>query len=342
VAEDDKLSAIDRVLVVGPSWVGDMVMAQSLFKVLCDRNLTTEIDVLAPAWSKPVLDRMPEVSSAIEMPVGHGALQLASRRRIGKALATKNYDQAIVLPGSLKSALIPWFAGISVRTGYLGEHRWGLLNDIHKLDKTELPLNVQRYAGLGYNKSEAKNLNPPNPELRVDALSKKLTLDQFKLSADRPILGLCPGAEFGPAKRWPARYFAEVARVKQEEGWRIWIFGSNKDAEVAREINRLSGNSCVDLCGKTNLGEAIDLMSCAKSVVTNDSGLMHVAAAVGVHVIAIYGSSSDAFTPPLTDNRDLLNLNLSCSPCFKRECPLQHFNCMEQLTPQSVLTRLSK
>jgi heptosyltransferase-2 len=173
-------------------------------------------------------------------------------------------------------------------------------------------------------------------------LSKQVTLDQFKLSVDRPILGLCPGAEFGPAKRWPVRYFAEVARVKQEEGWRIWIFGSNKDAEVAREINRLSGNSCVDLCGKTNLGEAIDLMSCAKSVVTNDSGLMHVAAAVGVHVIAIYGSSSDAFTPPLTDNRDLLNLNLSCSPCFKRECPLQHFNCMEQLTPQSVLTRLSK
>ena len=312
-------------------------MAQSLFKVIKINDSDAQISVLAPSWSKFVLDRMPEVSEIVEMPVGHGALQLGLRRRLGKSLGFGKFNQAIVLPGSLKSALIPWFAGITKRTGYIGEQRWGLINDIRRLDKVALPLNVQRYVALGAEKTAAVVKKPPYPQLQINRSERQSALDRFDLSLEQPVLALCPGAEFGPAKRWPARHFAEVARVKKEQGWQIWIFGSDKDAEVSTEINRLSNQACTDLCGKTTLGEAIDLMSCTSSVVTNDSGLMHVAAAVGVHVIALYGSSSDDFTPPLTDNCDLLNLRLPCSPCFKRECPLGHFNCLNHLLPESVL-----
>jgi len=328
------------ILVVGPSWVGDMVMAQSLFKVIKANQSDVGIYVLAPAWSEPVLDRMPEVAGNIEMPVGHGALQWGMRRKLGSELKNKNFDQAIVLPGSLKSALVPWFAGISKRTGYLGEQRWGLLNDIRQLDKLAFPLNVERYVALGLRKSESIPAAIPFPDLQINRSERNVALKSFGLSLDNPVIALCPGAEYGPAKRWPAQHFAEVARQKKSEGWDVWIFGSAKDVETADEINRLSRNVCIDLCGKTRLGEVIDLMSCARYVVTNDSGLMHVAAAVGCYVIALYGSSSDSFTPPLTDHCDRLSLNLECSPCFKRECPLGHFNCLNDLTPEMVLEKI--
>ncbi len=329
------------ILVVGPSWVGDMVMAQSLFKVIKTNQPDVEIHVLAPAWSEPVLDRMPEVTATIEMPVGHGSLQWRMRRKLGSALKNKCFDQAIVIPGSLKSALVPWFAGISRRTGFVGEQRWGLLNDIRRLDKSALPLNVERYVALGLGKYDSVPNPIPFPDLRINSAEKDAALEKFGLSLDKPLVALCPGAEYGSAKRWPVRHFAEVARQKQFDGWQVWIFGSTKDAEVADEINRLSGNLCIDLCGKTTLGEVIDLMSCARDVVTNDSGLMHVAAAVGCHVIALYGSSSDAFTPPLSDHCDRLNLNLECSPCFKRECPLGHLNCLNDLAPGMVLEKMT-
>jgi heptosyltransferase-2 len=328
------------ILVVGPSWVGDMVMAQSLFKVIKANQPDARIYVLAPAWSEPVLDRMPEVAESIEMPVGHGALQWGMRRKLGSDLKNKNFDQAIVLPGSLKSALVPWFAGISKRTGYVGEQRWGLLNDIRRLDKAVLPLNAERYVALGLGKSEPIPATIPFPDLQINRTERDAALNSFGLSLNKPVTALCPGAEYGPSKRWPAQHFAEVARQKKSEGWYVWIFGSEKDVEVANEINRLSGNGCINLCGKTSLGEVIDLMSCARYVVTNDSGLMHVAAAVGCYVIALYGSSSDAFTPPLTDHCDRLNLNLECSPCFKRECPLGHMNCLNDLVPEMVLDKM--
>ena len=331
---------VHSVLVVGPSWVGDMVMAQSLFKVIKANQPGAQIYVLAPAWSEPVLGRMPEVMGTIEMPVGHGALGWGMRRKLGRKIKTKNFSQAIVIPGSLKSALVPWFAGIPVRTGYVGEQRWGLLNDIRRLDKSALPLNVERYVSLALAKSEQLPSEIPAPDLQINSAERENALRKFGLALNKPVLALCPGAEYGAAKRWPVRHFAEIARQKQSEGQNVWIFGSAKDSDVADEINQLSGNVCLNLCGKTSLGEVIDLMSCARHVVTNDSGLMHVAAAVGCHVIALYGSSSDAFTPPLSDRCDRLNLNLECSPCFKRECPLGHLNCLNNLVPEMVLEKM--
>jgi heptosyltransferase-2 len=331
---------MSQILIVGPSWVGDMIMAQSLFKAIRLRSPEAEIFVLAPPWSEPVLQRMPEVSQTIHMPVGHGSLQLGVRRRLAKMIRHYKFDQAIVLPNSFKSALIPWLADIPRRTGFIGEQRWGLLNDIRKLDRQSMPRNVERYVSLARDKKETVTGETASPELMINAEGLKQAMKKFRLNNNKPILGLCPGAEYGSAKRWPARHYAQVARTKITEGWQVWIFGSGKDVSVAEYINDLSGGKCRDLTGKTGLGEAVDLMSCARFVVTNDSGLMHTAAAVDCHVIAIYGSSSDEFTPPLTDKCDRLNLRLSCSPCFQRECPLGHLNCLKKITPENVLELL--
>ncbi|NKB64532.1 MAG: lipopolysaccharide heptosyltransferase II [Gammaproteobacteria bacterium] len=338
-----------RILIVGPSWVGDMVMAQNLFQLLKAEakreKYGLEITVLAPGWSEPVLARMPQVSEVVTMPVGHRKLKLGTRYGLAKQLRKSDYHQAIVLPGSLKSALIPWFARIPLRTGFVGEQRWGLLNDIRKLVPEDLPLNVQRYLYLGLPAGRLSGdifyqdniKSPPKPFLVVDHGQVQTTLTKFSLIADKPVLALCPGAEYGPAKQWPAAHFAEVARAKIAEGWQVWLFGSNKDQPIAQEINQLSGNDCHDFSGKTTLGEAIDLMSMAKWVVTNDSGLMHVAAAVGCQAVAIYGSSSDEFTPPLTENCHRLSLDLDCRPCFKRTCPFGHTDCLNHLFPDRVL-----
>ena len=328
-----------HILVVGPSWVGDMVMAQSLFKTIKARSEKIRITVLAPKWSEPILKRMPEVHATIEMPVGHGKIQLGVRRRLARNIRQYRFDQAIIVPGSFKSALIPWLAGIPKRTGYVGEQRWGLLNDIRRLDERATPANVQRYAALGIDREQTVSGMPPYPALRVDRQALTATLSRFGLTLDKPALAFCPGAEYGSANRWPAGHFAEVARIKIKEGWQVWIFGAKNEQPVAQRINHLSAGGCIDLTGQTRLEEVVDLISCARYVVTNDSGLMHVAAATGRHVIALYGASTPAFTPPLTDRADLLNLNLECSPCFERECPLKHHHCMTQLNPVRVLEK---
>ena len=326
-----------KTLVVGPSWVGDMVMAQGLFKVIKKEADPGEISVLAPPWSEPILERMPEVDRSIEMPIGHGVLHLGLRRKIARSIRRYHFDQAIILPGSLKSALIPWLAGIPRRTGFVGEQRWGLLNDIRKLDRKRMPMNIQRYVFLGLDKDHPVIGELPRPSLQVDENALEATLNRFKLDLNQPVVAFCPGAEYGPAKRWPPRYFAEVARKKISQGWQVWLFGSENDRKTTEEINALSEGGCIDLAGRTSLGEVVDLMSVVKYVVTNDSGLMHIGAATGSHVIAIYGSSGMEFTPPLTDKCSILSLGLSCSPCFKRECPLQHMNCLNQLSPDRVL-----
>ena len=328
-----------NILIIGPAWVGDMVMAQSLFKVLVTRFPEAKIDVMAPGWSKSLLERMPEVAGALDMPLGHGQLQLGLRRQLGRSLRGQ-YDQAYVLPNSLKSALVPFFANIPTRVGYVGELRWGLLNDARKLPKKILTKTVQRFVALGLARSAPPPQTWPYPRLVIDPDNANAALDQLKLNAERPILALCPGAEYGPAKRWPEAHFAEVAKQKRTAGWQTWIFGSEKDQPVGQTIQAQVGDGCIDLTGKTSMAQAIDLMSLATAVVSNDSGLMHVAAALDKKIIALYGSSDPHFTPPLHEQADILSLHLDCSPCFKRECPLGHLNCLNNLSPDQVLAKL--
>lgn len=325
-----------KILVVAPAWVGDAVLAQPLFRLLHARHASLALDVLAPPWTFPVFERMPEVRRAIASPFVHGDLKLAGRRRLGRELAREGYDQAVVLPNTFKSALAPFFAGIPRRTGYVGELRWGLLNDARRLDPARLPQMAGRFAALALPTGAELPMPLPVPALQADEAGRRATLKKLALDPARPVAVLCPGAEYGPAKRWPAAYFAQLAKKLAAEGWEAWLVGSPNDAAIGAEIEGASGGACRNLCGATTLGEAIDVLASSRLVVSNDSGLMHVAAALGKPVIALYGSSSPAFTPPLSPDATVLKLDLPCSPCFKRTCPLGHFNCMMQLTPERV------
>lgn len=317
-----------------------MVMAQSLFIALKKRQPDCRIDVLAPAWTFSLLQRMPEVTETIEMPLGHGKLGLLQRIRLGKTLREHRYTQAILLPNSWKSALTPYFAAIPKRTGYIGECRWGLLNDARRLDKRALPMTVQRFVALAFPYQPAAAQDYPLPQLHISEQNVAAVREKFNLDSNGNILALCAGAEYGPAKRWPGEHFAAIANAKLEQGWQVWLFGSAKEQEVNSEINRATGQRCIDFSGMTTLAEAVDLMSLAHTVVSNDSGLMHVAAALGKPVIALYGSSDPNFTPPLSPKAQILSLHLECSPCFKRECPLEHTRCLKDIEPERVLTAI--
>jgi heptosyltransferase-2 len=331
-----------RILVVGPSWVGDMVMSQVLYIYLQQTRPGVSIDVLAPAWSGPILQRMPEVDRAITMPLGHGELGLGQRWRLGRELGCRGYGQAILLPNSLKSALAPFFAGIPRRTGWRGEMRYGLLNDLRRLDEQALPLMVQRFVALGMDSGAPLPHKLPEPLLVVDPEAVQSARCSAGLAPDLPILALCPGAEFGAAKCWPPQYYAELARDYLQRGWQVALYGSGNDRAVCDQIRRDSGahRNCHDLSGKTTLAEAVDLLSLSSAVVSNDSGLMHMAAALQRPLLAIYGATSPAFTPPLSQTASLLVSDLDCAPCFQRECPLGHHRCMREIPPERAAARL--
>ena len=326
-------------LVIGPSWIGDMVMAQSLFITLKQLYPDCLIDVVAPEWSFPILKRMPEVDVAMSADVEHGEFSFFKRRRFGAGLRQRNYTDAIIIPRSWKSAIIPFFAGIPIRTGYRGEMRYGLLNDIRVLDKKVLKQTVQRYVALAYPNHQDKAPETPFPRLQVDQMKQDGLLQQFGLKLDKPVVCIMPGAEYGLAKQWPIAYYADLAQSLIAKGWQVWILGSAKDKNIADTITG-ERDGIYNLCGKTLLQDTVDLLACAESVVSNDSGLMHVAAAVGVKVNVIYGSSTPEYTPPLAseEKMNVFYLKLDCSPCFQRECRFGHYDCLNGILPNTVLT----
>jgi len=328
------------ILVVGPAWVGDMVMAQALFMRLKQRYPDAAIDVLAPGWSLPILARMPEVRQGIELPLGHGKLGLGIRWSLGCALRGR-YAQAIVLPGSWKSALVPFAAGVPRRTGFRREFRYGVLNDLRPLDRQQLPTTVQQFLALGEDRTGSDVPAPAilRPRLRADAEAGRALVTRLGLDAERPAIALMPGAEYGPAKRWPEAQFATLARELVAQGHQVWVLGAAKEHDLAAAISA-DTPSVYNLAGKTALVDVVDLLARAAGCVTNDSGLMHVAAAVGTPLVAIYGSSSPKMTPPLAENVKIVYLSLSCSPCFERECPLGHLRCLRDIAPSRVLAEL--
>jgi heptosyltransferase-2 len=309
---------LQRILVVAPNWIGDALMAQPLLSRL--KQSGAALEVLAPEWVVPVVRRMPEVDHVIAAPFRHGALQLGERWRLGRSLKRRGYDSAIVLPNSWKSALVPFLAGIPRRIGYVGEARYGLLNSIYKKTKAPMPLHYARLAG-----EPAAAL--PKPHLKVAPEE----IDEAKrgFGIEWRYAVFCPGAEYGPAKRWP--YFGELA---EKLNMPVVLLGSAKDAQSARNLRGRN------LIGKTSLDEAIRIIAGAAVVVSNDSGLMHVAAALGRPQVALFGSSSPEHTPPASSKARVLWLHLECSPCFARECPLGHFRCMKEITVEQVLSEI--
>jgi len=334
----------ERALIVAPAWVGDAIMAQPFLARLRKAHPESAIDVLSPAWVAPAFTRMPEIERVHLSPFKHGELALSRRFLLARQL--KDYRCAYILPNSFKSALIPFLAGIPCRVGFTGEARYGLINRRHRLDKKSLPRMVERFAQLAEEPGATLARPIPFPRLISTPEQQATTLRELRLeevkdiAANAPIV-FCPGAEYGPAKRWPVDHFAALAEALSQEGFRIWFVGSGKDKAIAEAILALLPDSiriqCRNFCGETRLEQAIDLIALSRLVVCNDSGLMHVASALDRPLVALFGSSSPDFTPPLSDKATILRLNLECSPCFKRECPLGHLECLNQILPEQAL-----
>jgi len=339
-------------LVVGPAWIGDMVMAHTLVQKIHQRWPDEPIEIVAPPSTAAIAQRMAEVANVNELATDHGELGFSKRYRLGRLLAARNFSRSYVLPNSWKSALVPFFARIPKRSGWLGEARYLLLNNTVALPAKRLPLMIERFMGL----LELDAVPPkpyPQPRLAVDVAQQQKLLGSNQLVTDKRAIALCPGAEFGEAKRWPARHFVEVANKCSSAGYEIWLLGGPADRELCSQIG-----ACVDqrpelvknLAGRTSLSDVVDLLATVSAVVCNDSGLMHVACAVDTPVVALYGSTSPGFTPPLHPQARALTLvdldggqaKLDCQPCFQRTCRYEHGNCLANLSPNYVLDQLAR
>lgn len=339
------VSGVARTLIISPNWIGDAVMAQPLLRLMHERHPERPIDVLAPAWVAPVWRAMREVDTVLEAPFRHGALQLRERREYAKMLRARGYADAYVLPNTLKFALIPWLAGIPRRVGYKGEMRYGLLNVIHHDNRDAPRPMVSFYAALA--NAPARDVPPPTgllrPALHVDAERVQEVVARLGLRAEQPIILFAPGAEFGSAKRWPVSHFAELAKTIQRErsDAQIALLGSGKDKDVCNEVVALAPG-VRNLAGATSLGDAVALIAQADAMVSNDSGLLHIASALNRPIVAIYGSTDPNHAPPFSDMAKSLFLGIECSPCKQRECPLGHHRCMMEISPAMVWEPLKR
>jgi len=331
-----------KTLIVVPAWVGDTVLAGSLIECLLAQDPRTEIHVLAPAATAPLATRIRGVARCHVLPLGHGELALTTRMRVGVALRAQAFERAIVLPNTWKSALVPLVARIPVRIGWHGEARYGLFTD-RRRGAERLEKMVERFAALAFEPNAPLPDVLPRPKLAVDRDNARSLVARFALDSTHA-LALCPGAEYGPAKRWPAGHFAALAERHAARGGESWLLGSRNDraaADALLDALPPERRACVkDLVGETSLPDAVDLLSLASAVVANDSGLMHVAAALDRPLVALFGSSSAAFTPPLSEHAHVLENALPCRPCFARVCRFGHTNCLTGIAPERVLSVL--
>ncbi len=329
--------SVGRTLVISPNWIGDAVMAQPLLQLLRRQQPDRPIDVLAPPSVAPVWRAMKEVAEVLETPFRHGPLQLGERWRYGKVLRQRGYLDAYVLPNTLKYALLPWFAGIPKRVGYKGEMRYGLINRMHHDAVPPLPM-VPFYGALASSTDAV-----PRPAMQVGRAAVEAVCQRLGIAVSRPLVVFAPGAEFGPAKRWPAAHFAALAQaiLAQDAGAQIALLGSPKDKAACDEITAITGSASIfNVAGSTSLSEAIALIAQASAVVANDSGLLHIASALNRPVIALYGPTDPDHAPPFSDMARSMSLRLACSPCRQRECPLGHQDCMQKMKPESVWLEL--
>jgi len=318
--------------VIAPQWIGDAVMTEPLLRRLHARG--ERLTVGALPWVAPVYRAMPQVAEVVELPFQHGGLQLRERRRLARELSGR-FDVAYVLPNSMKSALLPFLASIPRRVGYLGEARVGLLTHRLKNPKGKPPM-VAFYSALAGEpgiETDRPRLALAEGEVARAAATQGLTVGGYYVFA--------PGAEFGPSKRWPSAHYAQLASQLDAP---VLLLGSAKDSAVCEEIAQGTHHGR-NLAGRTALAEAFALIAGARAMVSNDSGLMHVAAAFGRPQVAMFGSSSPLHTPPLNETAKVIWLKddpayqppLDCAPCFARECPLGHQRCLRELDPARVL-----
>lgn len=317
-----------------------MVMTHSLIQVLTGQG--HNVSMTGSRSLAPLLNRMPKLHERLIVDLPRGQWAWNRRKNQGQKIKSHVFDQAIVIPNAWKAALLPFWADIKKRTGWIGECRWGLLNDARQYDPIAYPTMIQKIVALAYEKNTALTFDDcPFPQLRIDRnnqidLIRSHDLDRI----DRPLICLCPGAAYGPAKRWPTSYFAQLTSLLIANGYHIVIVGSNQESSQADQM--MQNEHCTDLTGKTLLDDVIDVLAMAECVVANDSGLMHVACAVNVPVVAIYGSTSPNFAPPLYHHTKSLYEQIPCQPCGKRQCPFEHTRCLYNITAHQVMTQIQQ
>lgn len=321
-----------RSLVIAPQWIGDAVMTEPLLARLAARG--EHLTVAALPWVAPVYRAMPQVGEVIDLPFAHGRLDWAGRRRVAATLRGR-FDAAYVLPNSLKSALLPWLARIPLRIGYQGEGRYLLLNRRLPNPPGRPPM-VAFYSALAGEPAPAA----AHPRLQFDPA----TLARVTAAAGvapGAYWAFAPGAEYGPAKCWPPAHYAQLARaLYARAGQPVLLLGSGKEAALCAQIAAAADGACRVLAGQTSLIDAMALIAAARGVVSNDSGLMHVAAAFGVPQAAVFGSTSPEHTPPLNPRARVLwlkdELQLDCMPCFDRVCRFGHYRCLTGVSAERV------
>jgi heptosyltransferase-2 len=341
---------MNRILIIAPNWIGDAVMSQPLLANLKAVDPQCRIDVLASPWVAPIYRACTEVNQVIEAKLEHKQLQLGLRRQLAKQLKVNQYKACFILPNSFKSALIPWLANIPFRIGYRGEMRFGLINvALNNPKKIDRPPMANHYLALSsaLDGSEGTNTHKPiDPKLNLSPLAKQSVSAKLHQAAidEKYIYIFCPGAEYGTTKRWPTEHFANLAQklISNEPHAHIILLGSKSDHVLGESIKTQTKNlpGIHNWCGDTSLDEAIALIGMSKALLSNDSGLMHIGAALKVSQVAIFGSSDPHHTPPLSDKAKILWLNLPCSPCHKRECPLGHLKCLRDISPDNVLNAI--
>jgi len=347
----------ERILIIAPNWIGDAVMSQTLIAMLKQALPTCIIDVLTTPWVAPIYRACTEVNQLIEVPLQHGKLQWSTRVQLAKQLRLANYTSCFILPNSLKAALIPWLAKIPVRIGYRGEIRFGLINRaLANPPKTGREPMIKHYAKLlqllPRIDSPIDNLIASKPaQLRIPPLDQ--TEIQLRLSTEKidpaALYVFAPGAEFGPAKRWPSERYAELAALilQRDAHANIIILGSTSDTEIGQLIQiqtekQVSNTARIhNWCGTTSLNQALATIANCKAMVSNDSGLMHIAAALQIPQVAIFGSSDPRHTPPESSKARVIWLHLPCSPCYQRTCPLGTLACLKEITAAQVFTTLN-
>ena len=330
------MKSCKKILVIAPSWIGDLIISQSFFKQLKLQNQNSTIDVVIRSNLITIAGMMPEIDKKFILDVSHGSFGFIKRYRLSKELKKYSYNEAYILTNSFKSAIIPWLASIPIRIGYLGEMRYGLINKIFSEKKFELPM-VNRFLKL----IDSVYQEELAPELKLDTVKHQEINQKFKINKNDKNVFLCPDAEYGEAKRWPIKKWCELANKLNEMKYRIYFLG--KCDKINSHINDISSKSfsIVSLINKTTVEEAIYLLASSSLVISNDSGLMHIASSVNTKVIAIFGSSSPKYTPPLSKEgySKIAYSNLSCSPCFQRTCPLGHLNCLNSISTEEILMK---
>ena len=321
-----------KILIIAPAWIGDLIVSASFIKAL-NNNQNNSIDILVNSNLSNIANVIPGIRKVISSETEHGRLSLIYRIKKGLSLRSEQYDECYILTNSYKSAIIPLIAGIKKRISYLGEFRYGLINIIKQPIERNLGM-VNRYLHL----IDQKYSDKINPVFDIKT-NRQLIFNKFKF--DGKYIVFCPDAEYGPAKRWPTNKWLNLAKDLSQL-YKVIIVGL--DTSISEVFRPVESHKIINLIGKTNLVEVMEIIASSEGVISNDSGLMHVSVALDKKIIALYGSSSPTYTPPLIskEKREIIYKDLDCSPCFKRVCPLGHTKCLNDIKVSEVKESATK